>query len=142
MYIDDHTNYLFADMPIAQGDLAAWSFPNWPSHIDHIIISNELFSIFDNEHSFCTTIKIDDYLDGGFFEYDQNISDHRPVAIKLAVQNNFYGDINADSLINVQDILLILNIILSEEYSYIADMNFDNTINILDIIEIINIILN
>ena len=29
------------------------------------------------------TIKIDEYLDGGWNEYDQNISDHRPVAIKL-----------------------------------------------------------
>ncbi|MAJ43130.1 MAG: hypothetical protein CMF96_00110 [Candidatus Marinimicrobia bacterium] len=141
MFIDDSENYLFVDMPIAQGDIIEWSFPNWPSHLDHIIISNELFSIFENGNSYCETIKIDDYFDGGFYEYDQNISDHRPIALKLAVQNSILGDINEDSLINIQDILLIINIILSNEYNYNGDINTDNTIDILDVIQIINIIL-
>jgi len=29
------------------------------------------------------TIKVDTYLQGGFNEYDQNVSDHRPVGISL-----------------------------------------------------------
>jgi hypothetical protein len=29
------------------------------------------------------TIKVDSYLQGGFNEYDQNVSDHRPVGISL-----------------------------------------------------------
>ena len=142
MYIDDDTNYLIADMPIAQGYVAEWSFPNWPSHIDHIIISNELFSIFDNEQSYCTTIKIDDYLDGGFYEYDQNISDHRPVAIKLAVQNNFYGDINSDGEVNVVDVINVVNMILGDSISLeSADINQDGFVNILDILLLVNIII-
>ncbi|MBT6162272.1 MAG: hypothetical protein HOH92_01110, partial [Crocinitomicaceae bacterium] len=39
-------DYLFADMPIAQGPSSGWSFPGWPSHLDHLLISNELFTDF------------------------------------------------------------------------------------------------
>tara|TARA_B100001029_G_scaffold171764_1_gene168864 strand:+ start:2175 stop:3176 length:1002 start_codon:yes stop_codon:yes gene_type:complete len=141
MFVDDNMNYLFTDMPIAQGNISEWSYPNWPSHIDHIIISNELFSIFEHEQSYCKTIKIDEYMDGGFYQYDQNISDHRPVAIKLAIHNIILGDINQDGLLNIQDILLIINLILNNQQNNIADINSDETIDILDIIQIINIIL-
>ena len=82
MFIEDAGNYLFADYEIATGTSANWSFPNWPSHLDHVLITNELFSEFENEESEVKTIKIDDYL-SGWSEYDQNISDHRPVALKL-----------------------------------------------------------
>lgn len=82
MFIEDSQNYLFADIEIATGTSANWSFPNWPSHLDHLLITNELFSEFENENSEVKTIKIDDYL-SGWSEYDQNISDHRPVALKL-----------------------------------------------------------
>ncbi len=81
--IDDSTNYLFADTEIAKGTNTEWSFPTWPSHLDHILITNELFDEFEDENSSISTIKIDEYVDGGWREYDNNISDHRPVAIKL-----------------------------------------------------------
>ena len=42
-----------------------------------------MFDEFDNGNSDIQTIKIDEYLDGGWSEYDQNVSDHRPVALKL-----------------------------------------------------------
>jgi hypothetical protein len=87
MFIDDSENYLFADYEIATGTSANWSFPNWPSHLDHLLITNELFSEFENEDSEVKTIKIDDYL-SGWSEYDQNISDHRPVALKLNMDGN------------------------------------------------------
>lgn len=87
MFIDDSANYLFADTEIALGTNSDWSFPNWPSHLDHILITNELFDEFQDVDSNIQTIKIDDFLPGGFTQYDQNISDHRPVAIKLNVEN-------------------------------------------------------
>ena len=52
------------------------------------------------------------------------------------------GDINFDGLINVQDIVQIINIILSSEYNDLADMNFDDIVNILDVIQLVNLILN
>ena len=83
MILDDTENYLFADIEIAQGSSENWSYPTWPSHIDHILITNELFDDFSNDNSAIQTIQIDNYLDGGWYEYDQNISDHRPVGLRL-----------------------------------------------------------
>ncbi len=84
--INDNQNYLFADMDIAQGNSSEWSYPTWPSHLDHILITNELFSDFQNQDSDINTICIDNYLAGGWFEYENYISDHRPVAIKLKIE--------------------------------------------------------
>ena len=57
------------------------------------------------------------------------------------------GDLNEDSIINIQDIIILIGISLSElnpsDYQIIAgDINEDLTIDILDIITCINIILN
>jgi len=88
MILDDSDNYHFADMDIAQGSSSDWSYPTWPSHIDHILITNELFDELENTSSDIQTIKIDEYIDGGWSEYDQNVSDHRPVALKLLFNQN------------------------------------------------------
>ncbi|MBC35784.1 MAG: hypothetical protein CL663_07080 [Bacteroidetes bacterium] len=80
--IDDNSNYAFADMDIANGTNTEWSYPNWPSHIDHILITNELFDDLSNPNSEVQTIKIDEHI-GGWSEYDSKVSDHRPVALKL-----------------------------------------------------------
>ncbi len=47
-----------------------------------------MFYEFENTSSDIQTIKIDEYLTGGWSEYDENISDHRPVAIKLLIDGN------------------------------------------------------
>ena len=46
--LDDSYNYQFGDLIIAQGNSSDWSFPNWPSHLDHILITNELFDELDS----------------------------------------------------------------------------------------------
>mgnify|MGYP001493977711 FL=1 len=81
-FINDNTNYLFADMLIAQGNSIDWSYPTWPSHLDHILITDELFSDFQNFNSFVSVIRIDDYM-GTWSNYENNISDHRPIGLKL-----------------------------------------------------------
>ena len=86
--LDDVENYLFTDYEIAMGDDSEWSYPTWPSHLDHILITNELFDDFENESSVISTIKIEEYLTGGWSEYEENISDHRPVALKLEMNSN------------------------------------------------------
>lgn len=85
--IDDSDNYLFADMNIASGNPQYFSFPNWPSHIDHILITDELFDDLNSEGGDVLTIQIDDYIAGGFNNYDTYITDHIPVAIKLVYNN-------------------------------------------------------
>ncbi len=81
--LDDSDNYAFADYEIATGSQTDWSYPDYPSHIDHIIITNELFDAFNAQNSSVSTLKIEDHLSGGWYEYKQTISDHRPVALKL-----------------------------------------------------------
>ena len=61
--------------------------------------------------------------------------------------NNLYGDINLDTIIDVLDIVLLINIILNEsietEYSIEnADLNQDDIIDILDIVSLVNTILD
>ena len=51
--------------------------------------------------------------------------------------NPTLGDINEDGTINVQDIILIVNIILNNEYDVLADLNEDSEIDILDAVQII-----
>ena len=138
MILDDFENYFFTDMDIAQGNSAGWSYPSWPSHLDHILITNELF---DN-NLYVEVIRIDDFMDGGFSQYDQNISDHRPVALKLSSEEIPLGDMNNDGILNVIDIVSIVSIILFSQYLDSADMNFDGIVNILDVIQLMNIILN
>lgn len=83
-FIDDPENFQFTDMNIAlDPSHQSWSFPSWPSHLDHILINAELFDEFALPGSNIKTIRVDDYLDGGFSEYDQTTSDHRPVGIRL-----------------------------------------------------------
>ena len=84
-FLDDNANYLFADESIAFGPSAFWSFPNWPSHLDHILVTNELFSDLQSVETIVQTIRVDNYLIGGFSMYDYYISDHRPVGMKIKI---------------------------------------------------------
>lgn len=87
-FIDKPDEYRFIDMEIAEGSNSNWSYPSWPSHLDHILISNELFDEMEAEDAVITTINIEYHLSGGFYTYDKYISDHRPVALKIKVKSN------------------------------------------------------
>ena len=58
------------------------------------------------------------------------------------VAHNTQGDINNDCAIDLLDIVLVVNIVLSGEFNQFADLNGDSVINVLDIVQLINIILN
>jgi hypothetical protein len=51
------------------------------------------------------------------------------------------GDINGDSEINIQDIIITVNLVLSNEYNSLADLNSDNIVDILDLVALVNFIL-
>ena len=141
--IDDTQNYLFADMAIAQGPSSGWSFPNWPSHLDHILITNELFDIYYSEGSASETIKVDDYMSGGFSSYDYNISDHRPVALRLYTGGPVIdGDINSDGVTDIIDIIQLVGVILDSGYSSESDINDDGAVDIIDVVALIDIVLS
>lgn len=82
--LQDTEHFRFTDMSIAVGDDSLWSFPYYPSHIDHILITDELFEAFEHPESYVRTLRIEDALVGGLDEYWRYLSDHRPVGLKLA----------------------------------------------------------
>ena len=57
-------------------------------------------------------------------------------------EQSILGDINGDSLVNIQDIILLVNVILNGQTDSTSDINSDGLVNILDVVQIVNIILN
>jgi len=84
VFLSDTNHYLATDSEIALGSPLDWSYPTWPSHLDHVFISNELFEDFEVGGAEVQVIKIEEDMVGGWWDYENNISDHRPVAIKFA----------------------------------------------------------
>jgi len=82
VFLDEPEKYNFVDMGIAEGSSTNWSYPTWPSHLDHILITNELFDEYDNSGSDVDCIRLDDYF-SSWSAYDNDVSDHRPVGIKV-----------------------------------------------------------
>ena len=59
----------------------------------------------------------------------------------IQLTNRTLGDINEDGDINIQDVILLVNLVLTNEYNDLADMNQDEGLNILDVVQVVNIIL-
>lgn len=74
-FLRDKLNFRFATKAIAKGNSKNWSYPSYPSQIDHILISNELFDNLDT----VKTIRFD-VCDK---RYKTLVSDHRPVYLSL-----------------------------------------------------------
>ena len=57
------------------------------------------------------------------------------------INNILLGDLNEDGNINIQDVIIIINTILSTGYLDSADINSDGYIDIIDVVQLVNIIL-
>ena len=62
-----------------------------------------------------------------------------PIRLNI-IEDNIQGDMNGDGILNIQDIILIVTMVLSGDYSTLADMNGDGSVDILDVILIVLII--
>jgi exonuclease III len=74
-FVNDDDNYEFADMTIAECSSVYWSYPSWPSQLDHMLITNELFGKVKD----IRVLRLNE-CEGGYYS---NISDHRPVLMQL-----------------------------------------------------------
>ena len=100
-----------------------------------------------------TPFGIDHYL--VILDYDGNYIDHIDLPTLGNSQKNYIreileeyyeqsilGDVNGDATVNVQDIILIVNSILSGQINPSGDINGDGLLNILDVVQVTNIILS
>ena len=55
--------------------------------------------------------------------------------------DSMVGDLNNDLTVNIQDIVLMVNLILSNGYDSSADLNSDGLLNVLDVVGLVNLIL-
>jgi len=56
-------------------------------------------------------------------------------------EEQIVGDINSDTVVNIQDVILIINMILNQDSDPIADLNSDSNVDVLDVVSMVNIIL-
>ena len=74
-FMNDSLDFRIADLQLAEGSSDDWSYPSWPSHLDHFIISNELF-----DYDYSVNCLKPDFCDSLYFSV---ISDHRPVLLQI-----------------------------------------------------------
>ncbi len=117
--INNLDKYIFADYEIAIGDSNFWSYPSYPSHLDHFIINNSLFDNFNNIGSVCETIIAENYFEGDLNTYDDFISDHRPVGLRLNTKNYF----NSNKDIKETNYYIKNNVLYLSEFGDISIYN-------------------
>ncbi len=83
VFLDNPANWRFVDMDIAEGPSGGWSYPGWPSHLDHILINAALFSAADGPAAAVLVVPLFENYPNNWWGYDRDISDHLPVALKL-----------------------------------------------------------
>lgn len=86
--LNDPENYQFVDIKIANDSMSDWSYPYWEyrSHLDHIIITNELFDEFETNGSEIRVIPLAKFMKGGDDARYKYLTDHRPVFLKLMIK--------------------------------------------------------
>jgi hypothetical protein len=72
--------------------------------------------------------------------------EHHEYAVKelvfpVSIGSSLYGDVNADGVVNILDVVVLINMVLNSEYTSTADLNNDGGINVLDVVVLVNFIL-
>ena len=124
------------------------------NQIYHYIITDTNGMFNNQEGEF--TVEPYSNLEFGFQAQDSNINEsyinfsiwpvyheYSKKELSFLINNsNLLGDINNDSVVNIIDVILVVNIILDESNNQSADLNNDGLVNILDIVLIIDFILS
>jgi len=119
--------------------------------------TNGNYSTYTPTHGCYSTIGIENHLgnvglqytfDDEYSEGSREVSDGMALLVTTSAGSyGMLGDLNQDEILNVLDIVITVNIILSivEPTSYqiyAADINGDSTLNVLDVVQLVNLILN
>ena len=147
-----------------------WNFiENFPSNHNSGYYYNSISSMsFKNDILYLGTSTSNDgifytsnLLD--FYDYSQGLDNYDLSVSELISTNNFLykqggtintfqieliaflydnGDINQDTLINIQDLIILINYILDSNFDENIDLNNDQAIDVLDVVYLVAIILN
>ena len=99
--INDSLNWKIIDDHIPNQITSNWSFPNWPSHLDHIILSKSLLPLINDQQIDVKTIRVDNYFQN-FYQYDNTISDHLPVGLRLNINTTNFNEIEDFKKTNIE----------------------------------------
>ena len=61
-----------------------------------------------------------------------------------------FGDLNGDTAVNIQDIVMLIDLLFSIHLGYeptdqeleLADINFDGNLNVIDVVALVNMVLD
>jgi endonuclease/exonuclease/phosphatase family metal-dependent hydrolase len=82
-FLDASDMYRFVDLAIARDSGGLWSYPTWPSHLDHILITHQLFAAQERSDALVEVAPLHILLGQGWSVYEKNVSDHLPVVLRL-----------------------------------------------------------
>ena len=85
----------------------------------------------------------------GNLVFHENVTDGLPSNLSFMIidliseipGDPVWGDINGDEILNVLDVVVLVNWILTGDCSDEADMNVDGACNVLDVVILVNLIL-
>ncbi len=80
-WLDRPGDFRFADQAVATGPAAGWSWGPGRSHLDHLLVTDELFGALTAPGASCRTLRLDRDLAGG--DFTSKMSDHAPVVLVL-----------------------------------------------------------
>ena len=132
------------------------NYSNFPMQFDFGFISSPSITDIDNDNDLEIVVGTNQNLSVIDFKENAIINDSDWTTYRgdnkrsgsFAVSNNYLiGDINSDTFINVQDLVLLINVIiglseLDNSQINVADINNDNTIDVLDVVLLVNTILD
>ncbi len=82
-FLDLEAEFRFVDWAIATGGPEGWSYPAWPSHLDHILITRQWFAAAANDEAAVVVPPLPELSGRGWSAYENNVSDHLPVVLRL-----------------------------------------------------------
>tara|TARA_B110000444_G_scaffold259200_1_gene302195 strand:+ start:251 stop:1309 length:1059 start_codon:yes stop_codon:yes gene_type:complete len=108
VFLEEPLKYRFADLDLATGGVSGWSYPSWPSHLDHILVTDEMFEELEGENTVVEAIDIASHM-GGWYQYEANISDHKPVGMRVELLPSLtvevMNEVGRKTLVGMTDVL-------------------------------------
>ena len=120
-----------------QNNRGGYKYNVYKNGLLHLENYNEQYYLdYDLDENVCYEIYlIDNYNDSEFLTSNE---------LCFYLEENQYpaGDINLDNNVNVSDVVLLINYILSNDSYPAGDINQDGNVNVTDVVLLINMILN